>query len=197
VVAALSVAAAAGAAGAAYAAPAHVAAPRVKTLRLKLGDRIEVKGTPLACVVQDSGGTVNFACVEGSLASPLPHSFAVGIADKGADLAGVTASGSSAKLVTVVHEPSVSGASFAIPARRPRKFVVTPTTALLIGGTHIFCAVQTTQATRNVTCGLSSFAHHLQFPAGTYVVSESARFALLGKTGPKGAFKTVAARSQP
>jgi hypothetical protein len=169
----------------------------VKTLRLRLGDRITVKGTPLACVVQDNGGTVNFACVEGSLATPRPHSFAVGIADKGADLAGVSASGGSAKLVTVVREPVVSGAAFASPGRGPRGFVVAPTTALLIGGTHIFCAVQTTQKTKNVTCGLSSFGHHLQFPAGTYVVSESTRFALLGKTGPKGAFKTVAARAQP
>jgi hypothetical protein len=175
----------------------HASGAAVRTLRLRLGDRISVKGTPLACVVQNSRGTVNLACVEGSLRSPVPHSYAVGIADKGADLAAVSASGASAKLVTVVQEPSVRGAAFPSPSRGARAFAIAPTAALLVGGTHIFCAVQTTDGTVNVTCGLSSIAQHLQFPAGTYIVSESTRFALLGKTEPKDKFKTVAARSQP
>ena len=185
------------AAVAADTAAASASKPAVRELHLMLGDRIRVTGTPLACVVQNSGGTVNFACVEGSLHTPIPHSYAVGIADKGADLAAVSGSGASAKLVTVVREPVVRGATFAIPTRAARTFKVVTTTAILIGGTHIFCAVQRTDGTVNVTCGLSSLAQHLQFPPGTYIVSESTRFALLGKTEAKDNFKTVAVKSRP
>jgi hypothetical protein len=49
----------------------------------------------------------------------------------------------------------------------------------------------------NVTCGVSSLADHLQFRPGTYIVSESARFALMAKAEPGGNFKTVAAKTQP
>jgi len=170
---------------------------KVSTLALRLGDRIEVAGTTISCVVQKSGTTVNFACVIGSLSRPVAHSYAVGIADKGADLAAVSASGGSAKLVTVVREPLINGARFVSPARRAKLFSVRPTTAILVGGTHIFCAVQSTDGTINVTCGLSSLAAHLQFPAGSYNVSESAKFALLGKVLQKRDFKTVAVRPQP
>jgi hypothetical protein len=183
--------------GAASAAPARFAAEKLATLRLRLGDRIYVRGSTIACVVQSSRGRINFACVLGSLAAPEARSYAVGIADRGADLAAISAEGGSAKLVTVVGEPTVSGIPFPSPARRPHSYTVAPTTAVLVGGTHIFCAVQSTQGTINVTCGLSSFAARLQFPAGTYTVSESGRFALLGKVGPKSAFKTVAVKAQP
>jgi hypothetical protein len=74
---------------------------------------------------------------------------------------------------------------------------VAPTTAVLVGGTHIFCAVQKTQGVINVTCGVSSLADHLQFPPGSYIVSESPRFALIAKAERGGNFKTVAARAQP
>jgi hypothetical protein len=169
----------------------------VRTLQLELGDRIHVKGTRLRCVVQANGGKTNLVCIEGSLTAPVPHSFAVGIADDGADLAAVSASGASAKLLADVQQPTVSGAAFPPPGRAPRAFTLAPTTAVLIGGTHVFCAVQRTQGVVNVTCGVSSLAAHLQFPTGTYIVSESPRFALIAKAEPHQNFKTVAVRSQP
>jgi len=185
-----------GGAGASAAGP-RASAAKVKTLELKLGDRLKVKGTTLACVVQNSGGVVNLACLDGSLSKPIPHSYAVGIANKGADLAQVSASGGSAKVVTVVQEPTISGGDFVVPAGGPKAYAVAPTTALLIGGTHVFCAVQTTSGTVNVTCGLSSLADKLQFPSGSYTVSESAKFSVLGKVQPHNGFKTVAAKTQP
>src|SRR5579859_4106066 len=78
-------------AGAAAAGPARTA--KIATLRLRLGDQIHVSGSSISCVVQRSGVTVNLACVLGSLGRPDPHSYAVGIADKGADMAAVSATG--------------------------------------------------------------------------------------------------------
>jgi hypothetical protein len=179
----------------ASAAGSHVAG--VQTLGVELGDRFHVKGTRLRCVVQTNGGTVNLVCIEGGLTAPVPHSFAVGIADRGADLASVSASGNSAKLVVAVKQPTVPGAAFPMPARGRRALTVAPTTAVLVGGTHIFCAVQRTQGLTNVTCGVSSFADGLQFPRGSYIVSESERFALMAKAERGKRFKTVAARTQP
>jgi len=180
---------------AAASSPASGAA--VKKLSLKVGDHILVKGASLACVVQSSGGILNFACVDGGLASPRPKSFAIGIADRGVDLAEMSPSGGSAKVISGTREPTISGAAFAVPSRQPKTYTVSPSsTALLIGGTHIFCAVQTTKGVINVTCGISTLADHLQFPTGTYIVSESAKFALIGKT-VNGAFKTLAYKTQP
>src|ERR1700690_4081880 len=94
-------------AGTAAAGPDAKAA-KIKTLALRLGDQLHVSGSSISCVVQKSGATVNFACVLGTLGGPNAHSYAVGIADKGADLARVSASGGSAKIVTVVQEPTIA-----------------------------------------------------------------------------------------
>ena len=169
----------------------------VTKLSLKVGDHILVKGASLACVVQNSGGILNFACVDGSLSSPRPKSFAIGIADRAVDLAKLSPSGGSANVISGARQPKISGAAFAVPSRGPKTYTVSPSsTALLIGGTHIFCAVQTTKGVINVTCGLSTLADHLQFPTGTYIVSESTKFALIGKT-VNGGFKTLAYKTQP
>ena len=119
-------------AGAVAAAPA-----KISTLSLRLGDQLRVTGSSISCIVQKSGATVNFACVLGSLSRPNAHSYAVGISDKGADLAAVSASGGSAKIVTAVQEPAISAAAFPSPARKAEAFAVAPTTAILVGGTHI------------------------------------------------------------
>jgi len=174
---------------------AHAA--KVRTVRVRLGDHLVVAGSPLQCIVQRSSGTVNLTCAYGTLSSPVLHSYAVAIADRGADIAQLTRGGASAKLITIVQEPRLSGAPFTSPTRAPRVLTVAPTTAVLVGGTHIFCAVQRTGGTVNVTCGLSTLARRLQFPTGSYTVSESAKFALLGKVAPHNGFKTVSARQQP
>jgi hypothetical protein len=183
-------------AGAAAAGPA-IKAAKISTLRLRLGDQVHVAGSSISCVVQKSGTIVNFTCVLGSLSSPHAHSYAVGIADRATDLARVSAGGGSVKIVTVVAEPAISGSAFPSPSRRPKAFTVAPTTAILVGGTHVFCAVQSTSGTINVTCGLSSFEDKLEFPVGTYSVAESGKFALLAKVQRTHDFKPVSVRAQP
>ena len=84
-----------------------------------------------------------------------------------------------------------------MPTGKVQSYTLAAPTAVLVGGTHIFCAVERAAGTINVTCGLSSLAAHLQYPVGSYITSESSRFALMGQVEPKGAFKTVAARAQP
>ena len=84
-------------AGGAAAGPA-VKTAKISTLRLRVGDQVHVSGSSISCVVQKSGATVNFACVLGTLGTPVAHSYAVGIADKGADLARVSLGGGSAKI---------------------------------------------------------------------------------------------------
>ena len=167
------------------------------TVYVKLGDQLFVKGAPVACVVQNSGGTINVVCVKGSPSSPTPGGYGVGIADSGADIAAISTH--SAKLVKSVREPAVSGVTFTVRPGKPRSYTLAPPAAVLIGGTHIFCAVERANGTIpiNVTCGLSSLAAGLQYPQGTYITSESSRFALLGQIGSKGAFKTIAAKAQP
>jgi len=191
----VALACAAASTGAAGAPRATIAS--IRTLHLRVGDQLYVKGAPLACVVQKSSGKINVVCVDGSLSSPTPGAYAVGIAEKAVDLAAVSAN--SAKVLKVVPEPGVSGAKFAVPSGPTRSYTVAPPAALLVGGTHIFCAVEAATAADpiNVTCGLSTLAAGLQFRAGTYITSESSRFALLLKIGPKGGSKTVAARVQP
>lgn len=191
------VALACAAAGAGAASAPRATTASVRTLHLRVGDQLHVKGTPLACAVQTSSGTINVVCVEGSLSAPTPGTYAVGIADKAVDLAAVSAS--SAKLLKVVSEPGVPGAKFVVPSGPARSYTVSPPAAVLVGGTHIFCAVEaaTAAAPINVTCGLSTLAAGLQFGAGSYITSESSRFALLLKSGPKGGSKTIAAKAQP
>jgi hypothetical protein len=191
----VALACAAASAGAASAPQATIAS--IRTLHLRVGDQLHVKGAPLACVVQKSSSKINVVCVEGSLSSPTPGAYAVGIADKAADLASVNAN--SAKVLEVVPEPGVSGAKFAVPSGPTRSYTVAPPAALLVGRTHIFCAVETASATDpiNITCGLSTLAAGLRFRAGTYITSESSRFALLLKIGPRGGSNTIAARVQP
>jgi len=183
-------------------ASASAAGPRASSaslspLYLKRGDQVYVKGAPVSCVVQNSSGTINVVCVKGSPASPTPGGYGIGIADTGAEIVAVATQ--SAKLVKGVREPAVSGAKFAVPPRKPRAYTLAPPAALLIGGTHIFCALEKASGgiPANVTCGLSSLAAGLQYPAGTYITSESSRFALLAAAQPKGAFKTIALKTQP
>jgi hypothetical protein len=179
----------------AFAAGPRASSASVGTLNLKLGDQLYVKGARLACVVQKSGVTINFVCVKGTLSSPIAGGYGVGIADKAADLAAVSAN--SAKVVKVVQEPAVAGATFPVPARKPHAYTLGPTVAVLIGGTHIFCALQKTDRIINVTCGLSSIAAGLQYPPGTYAISLSARTAILFQKKPKGQVKTIAIKAQP
>ncbi len=93
----------------------------------------------------------------------------------------------------------MSGAPFAVRPGKPHSYTLAPPAAVLIGGTHIFCALEKANGTIpiNVTCGLSSLAAGLQYPSGTYIASESSRFALLGRAGPKGSFHTLAFKAQP
>ena len=161
---------------------------------MKPGDQLYVKGTPLVCAVENNGGTINIVCAIGSLSSPTAHSYGAGIADSGVRLAAVEPNGS--KILASINEPRVSGATFAVRPGNARAFTVAPPAAVLIGGTHIFCAVDTAAGV-NVTCGLSSLAAGLQYPVGSYVMSVSPRFALLGQAEPKGAFKTITFKSQP
>jgi len=192
-------AALAGAGATAANAGPHARSATVSTLTLRLGDQLHVTGTPLWCLVQKSNGIINFACFDGSLASPKPDSYALGIADKAADLGQVSASGQNAKVLTVVQEPSVSGPTFTAPSRKAHLINAAPTTVLVIGGTHVFCVVQKSQGVVNVTCALSTSAGKLLAPIGSYSVEESTTFAVIGKVLPKskGGFKTVAAETQP
>jgi hypothetical protein len=182
-----------GAGGAAAGPRASTAA--VATYHLRLGDTVSLKGTTIECVVQKQNGIINFACLKGGLSSPMQGSYAVGIADKGVDIAQV--SGDSAKLLKVVAEPAVGGAAFPTPTRSSQHFDIAPTAGLLIGGTHVFCAVEFAVGVRNVTCGLSSLALRLQFPAGSLIASESETFALLGKSEAHGQFQNVSLKTQP
>ncbi len=100
------------------------------------------------------------------------------------------------------HQPNVSGAVFATPNRkhgRRSSGPCTPPTAILVGSTHIFCAADVASgAGLNVTCGLSTLANHLSYPAGTYVTSFSDKFVLLGQAKGNGGLKTLGAfKKQP
>jgi len=161
---------------------------------MKPGDQLYVKGTPLVCAVENNRGTINIVCAIGSLSSPTPHSYGAGIADSGVRLAAVEPNGS--KVLRSINEPRVSGATFAVRPGKAQAYTVAPPAAVLIGGTHIFCAVDTAAGV-NVTCGLSSLAAGLQYPVGSYIMSVSPRFALLGQAEPKAAFKTITFKSQP
>lgn len=183
-------------------ASASAAGPRASsaapaTVYLRVGDQVYVKGSPVACVVQRSSGTINMVCVKGSPSSPTPGGYGIGIADTGTEVVAVSAN--SAKLVKGVREPAVSGAKFATPAGKARAYTLAPPAALLVGGTHIFCAVEKASGALpiNVTCGLSSLAAALQYPPGSYITSESGRFALLAQAEPKRAFKTITLKAQP
>jgi hypothetical protein len=166
----------------------------ITKVSMKPGDQLRVKGSPIVCAVQNNGGTLNIVCAIGSLSSPTLHSYGAGIADSGVRLAQVEPNGS--KLVKSINEPRVSGATFAVRPGKAQAYTVAPPAAVLIGGTHIFCAVDTA-AGLNITCGLSSLAAGLQYPVGSYIMSVSSRFALLGQAEPKAAFKTITFKSQP
>jgi hypothetical protein len=169
----------------------------ITRVSMKPGDQLYVKGTPLVCAVQNNGGTIDIVCAIGSLSSSTPHSYGAGIANSGVRLAAVEPNGS--KLLRSINEPRVSGATFAVRPGKPRSYIVAPPAAVLIGGTHIFCAVEKANGSIpvNVTCGLSSLAAGLQYPVGSYIMSVSSRFALLGQAEPKAAFKTITFKSQP
>lgn len=162
------------------------------TVYVKVGDQLAVKGSPIVCAVQNSNGTLNIVCAEGKLSSPTQGSYGVGIADSGVRLGAVTPS----KLVKAVAEPAVSGAKFAVRSGKPHVYTLSPPSAVLFGGTHIFCALNSAGGI-NITCGLSSLAAHLQYPVHTYIMELSTRSAIVGEVEPKGAFKTVAAKAQP
>src|SRR5579871_4674462 len=151
----------------------------IRTYDLKLGDIVVVKGAPIQCVVQRNRGVLNLTCVKGTLASPVRHSYAVGIADRAADLATITAG--AARLDTLVSEPALHGPLFAVRPGSPRRFTIAPVAALLVGGTHIFCAIDRATGSINVTCGLSTLALRLQFPPGSFITSISSAFALIDK----------------
>jgi hypothetical protein len=116
----------------------------------------------------------------------------VGIADSGVRLAAVQP----AQLLKAVAEPAVPGAKFAVRSGKPHAYTLAPPAAVLFGGTHIFCAVNSAGGT-NITCGLSSLAAHLQYPVHTYTIELSTRFAIVGEVEPKGAFKTITTKPQP
>jgi len=184
-----------GLAASAFARQAAVASG-VSTLFLKVGDQIHVKGSSLACVVQNSSGTINLVCVEGSLSLPKGNSYAIGIADKAASLNRISANGNSQTIVRLVQQPAVSGATFLVRPGSPKSFTVALNTAILVGRTHIFCVAQRTDSVTNVTCGLSSIADKLQYPSGSYLTIISARIAALAQKRP-GGVKTLAGKTQP
>jgi hypothetical protein len=191
-----SLAAVAGAA--ALSASALAAGSSPITYSLKNNDQIFVKGTSIACVIQSSAGTLNLVCVDGSLSAPKGGSFAVGIADKAASLNQISAGGGSQKVVKLSLQPTVAGSKFPVRSGGAKSYTIpsTPSAALLIGGTHIFCVVQKTGVV-NVTCGVSSIADKLQFPAGSYVTIISPKVVLLAQKLAHGGVKTVVSRSQP
>lgn len=168
----------------------------VTTLFLKVGDQIHIKGSSLACVVQNSSGTINLVCVEGSLSLPKGNSYATGIADKAASLNRISANGNSQTIVRLVKQPAISGATFLVRPGAAKSFTVALNTAILVGGTHIFCAAQRTDNAINVTCGLSSIAAKLQYPNGSYLTIISGQIAALAQR-QRGGVKTLAGKTQP
>lgn len=182
----------------ALSATALAAASSPPTYSLKVNDQIFVKGTSIACVIQSSSGTINLVCVDGSLSAPKGGSYAVGIADKAASLNQISANGSSQKVVKLSLQPAVAGSKFPVRSGPAKSFTIppSPSAALLIGGTHLFCVVQKTGAV-NVTCGVSSIADKLQYPTGSYVTVFSPKLVVLAQRVLNGGIKAVVSRNQP
>ncbi len=176
---------------------AGAASPHV--LYVKPGDAFVVKGTTLTCQVFNSK-PVAVQCINSSTPKALKPAFgSYGIGVDAAVAAIFRVEPRSAPIEVRYHQPNVSGAVFATPNRKHAiKWTVTPPTAILVGSTHIFCAADVASgAGLNVTCGLSTLANHLSYPAGTYVTSFSDKFVLLGQAKGNGGLKTLAFKKQP
>lgn len=197
-VAALSAVVCAGAMAPAAIAPASAASPHI--LYIRPGDGFIVKGTTLTCQVFTSQPIALQCANSATTKSLVPDygSYGIGVDADAAAIFRVEPHNAPVELR--YPEPSVSGAMFATPtSKKGTDWTVTPPTGILVAGTHIFCAADVAAvAGLNVTCGLSTVADQLQYPAGSYVVSFSDKFVLLGKAkAGGGGLTTLAYKAQP
>ncbi len=76
------------------------AAAQARTVELKVGDAVDVRGTPIACVAITSNAQDGVACVIWQKNKPKPRSYGVGLSVKGtASLQHLNADGSSSTVV--------------------------------------------------------------------------------------------------
>jgi len=180
------------------------AGPRARTASLAglaPGDRFHVTGTPVVCAVDSSRAATSVVCALRSIRSPTPGSYRVAISDAHVLLAAVKSR--SPKVVRQITEPATRGAVFGSPAGAPEAYKLTVGENVEIGGSHILCEVRDVHGFGiYVICGLAvtttiGTATEITFPAGSYLIAVSTRFADLEKVEPDNRVTSVAYESQP
>jgi hypothetical protein len=161
-------------------------------VRLHAGDQVAISGAHIRCAVS-SGLPRTIACGLGNARSPFVGTYEVAVADQAVLL--LKAAQAAPVLVLREAQPKVSVSSFPVAAGRPRTLTVGVGTALMVAGSHVFCAV-TSQGAIAVVCGLTASNSGVYIP-GTYLGVITPRQAVLWKKLPGDKVKTVISRRQP
>jgi len=174
-------------------ASARLGAGRTVLVRLHAGDQVAVSGTHIRCSVS-SGLPRTIACGLGNARSPFVGSYGVAVADQAVLL--LRAAQTAPVLVLRETQPKVNVSAFPAVQGAPRTLTVKVGTALTVAGSHVFCAVITSQRTTAVVCGLTA-SNSGVYITGTYLGVITPRQAVLWKKLPGDKVKTVISRKQP
>jgi hypothetical protein len=170
----------------------------LKPITLQPGDQLVVTGSRLRCIVSTAASAAHpptLVCGVGDVQSPLPGTFAFGIADAAVLVLKATSS-RQPQLVVEKDEPSTNGALFPAANRAERSYKIGPGTILLLGGSDVLCSVSSQKGTSTLTCGLAAGGSGT-FIIGSYVGVISQRLAVLSKLLPNNKVETIVAKTQP
>jgi hypothetical protein len=173
-------------------------ASAARSITLRTGDQLVVTGSKLRCIVSTAASASHpptLVCGVGDVQSPLPGTYAFGIADAASLVLKATAT-RQPTLVVEKDEPSTNGASFPAVSRPTKKYTVAPGTIVLLGGSDVLCSVSSQGGASTLTCGLAAGGSGT-FIVGSYVGVISQRLAVLSKLLPNNKVETIVARTQP
>lgn len=181
-------------AGSAAASTGNAAGP----ITLRGGDLVTVRGSSVHCAVSaaSSANPLTIVCGKGNAQSPAPGTYAIGFADTAAIVIKSSAS-RQPELVVREAQPVDSRAAFP-PSSRGKSSALTVGVGdeLLVGGTHVLCAISSEQKVPTMTCGLLAPGQGT-FVLKSYVGIVSDKFAFLSRLVSGTKFKDVVAKAQP
>jgi len=164
-----------------------------RVLRLNPGDQLAVGGTHLHCSVSQRA-PITLACGKGTARGPSAGTYGFALADAAAL---VLRSGASGQAVAVLRrrQPAPAGRGTPAHAASVRSTVAGPDTVILVGGTHLVCAVSPQSRGNAITCGLSGPSAGT-FRTGTFFAILTDAQVLVGRKTSTGG-ETVLNRRQP